>query len=300
MWHHNEHHNLFREAAIIQSRMEVKSRNYTNNHAEKRWYKDFIKLMTHGKTTSAVRMLSLDGIRNGVHQMDDKLENHMTVRDKLTILHPEAGELNRSLVLSMPLEGVCDHYSEVFQCIDLQMIQSISKTVQGSCGPSAAIIQSRMEVKSRNYTNNHAEKRWYKDFIKLMTHGKTTSAVRMLSLDGIRNGVHQMDDKLENHMTVRDKLTILHPEAGELNRSLVLSMPLEGVCDHYSEKNMYPKYVVKRLIRDHSEKESTMLILPSLAGSISTAIVSSSTCCFNIAGSNRFSIESRRGTMPED
>ncbi|KAI0986775.1 hypothetical protein GJ496_008491 [Pomphorhynchus laevis] len=68
--------------------------------------------------------------------MDDKLENHMTVRDKLSILHPEAGELTRSLVLSMPLEGVCDHYSEVFQCIDSQMIQSISKTVQGSCGPS--------------------------------------------------------------------------------------------------------------------------------------------------------------------
>ncbi|KAI0986661.1 hypothetical protein GJ496_005401 [Pomphorhynchus laevis] len=122
MWHHNEHHNLFPEAAIIQNRMEVQSRNHTNNHAEKRWYKDFIKLITHGKTTSAVRMLSLDGIRNGVHQMDDKLENHMTVRYKLSILHPEAGELNQSFVLSMSLEGVCDHYSEVFQCIDSQII----------------------------------------------------------------------------------------------------------------------------------------------------------------------------------
>ncbi|KAI0987014.1 hypothetical protein GJ496_011438 [Pomphorhynchus laevis] len=119
MWHNQELHEIYREALSLQNRVEYRKINENSHTAQNRWHKDFIRLMTNGKATSAIRMLSSDGIR-----------------DRLSILHPEACELNPSLELEDPLRGMCEHYSDVFLVIDAQTIISVSGTVQGSGGPS--------------------------------------------------------------------------------------------------------------------------------------------------------------------
>ncbi|KAI0978698.1 hypothetical protein GJ496_008436 [Pomphorhynchus laevis] len=55
--------------------------------------------MTSGKATCAIRMLSSDESMSGVLRIDDIIDNTVSVREKHSILHPEACELNPSLEL---------------------------------------------------------------------------------------------------------------------------------------------------------------------------------------------------------
>ncbi|KAI0987466.1 hypothetical protein GJ496_005507 [Pomphorhynchus laevis] len=80
--------------------------------------------MTSGKATSVIRMLSLDVSRSGLLRIYDIINNTVSVREKLSILHPEDCELNMSLELKNPLPGMCEHHSYVFLAIDAQTIIS--------------------------------------------------------------------------------------------------------------------------------------------------------------------------------
>ena len=88
--------------------------------------------MFQGKTKAAVRLLSEEE-SGGPLCLDDRVDNHKTVRDILIEKHPKSLPVYSQCIIDNPPDSV---HPVLFEAIDATLIKTMALRVNGSAGPS--------------------------------------------------------------------------------------------------------------------------------------------------------------------